>query len=103
MSSPPGWNNSIRVLLGQSQAGIDARSLLPSRSGLSKARLDQQRLLRQSHTARSTPIQATVDGVIWDGHHAVRAAAEASDQVDVLVVAIVEAWSGMTIVQLPVR
>jgi hypothetical protein len=103
MNPPPGWTNPIRVSPGQMQAGIDAVSLLPSRSDLTRVRLNAQRILRRSRIARYTPIKVTVDGVIWDGHHAVRVAAEEGAQVEVLIVTVVEAWSGLTILQLPVR
>src|SRR5262249_53607862 len=103
MSTPPGWSNPIHVPPGQFQLGIDARLLLPSRSDLIRSRLDHQRMLRQTHIPRSTPIQVGVNGVIWDGHHAVRLAAEEGETVDVLVVAVSDPWSGLTILQLPVR
>lgn len=103
MNPPPGWSNPIRVSAGQVQAGIDAIALLPSRGDLLRFQLDHQRLLRRSQIARYTPIKVTVDGIIWDGHHAVRVAAEEGTQVDVLVVLDVAAWSGKTILQLPVR
>jgi hypothetical protein len=45
----------------------------------------------------------TTEGVIWDGHHAVRVAAENGETVDVRVVALLESPSGLTILQLPVR
>ena len=103
MNLPPGWVNPIQVVPGQVQMGIEAASLLPSRTDLSRHRLDAQRLLYRSQTDRHTAIQVTVDGVIWDGHHAVRVAAEDNAFVDVLVVSVIEAWSGLSILQLPVR
>jgi hypothetical protein len=103
MNPPSGWTNPIRVSAGQMQAGISAADLLPSRGDLMRVRLDQQRLLRRSQIARHTPIQVTVDGVIWDGHHAVRVAAEEGARVDVLVLSVAVAWSGKTTLQLPVR
>jgi hypothetical protein len=60
-------------------------------------------MLRQTQTSRSTPIKVGVNGVIWDGHHAVRAAAENGEAVDVLIVADSDLWSGLTMLQLPVR
>lgn len=83
--------------------GVDARSLLPSRTDLEQARLDVQAALRQTGKPRSTPILVTTQGVIWDGHHAVRLAAENGQTVDVRVVALLEPPSGLTILQLPVR
>jgi hypothetical protein len=103
MTAPAGWHNPITAAPGQTQRGVDARQLLPSRSDLIQVRLDVQRALMQAGTPRYTPIQVTPDGVVWDGHHAVRAAAEAGRAVDILVVAQVAAPSGLTILQLPVR
>lgn len=103
MSLPPGWQNPILVLSGQMQKAVDARLLLPSRSDLIQMRLDFQRGLRQTRRPRLTPIQVTNQGVIWDGHHAVRAAADDEETVDVLVVDAFAPASGLTILQLPVR
>ena len=103
MLMPPGWLNPIHASAGQMQFGVDATVLLPSRCDLEQDRLDNQRMLRNSNTARLTPIQVGPDGVIWDGHHAVRVAAESGDTVDVQVVAWSDPWSNLTILQLPVR
>ena len=103
MSLPPGWQNPILVPPSQIQKAVDARLLLPSRSDLVQMRLDFQRSLRQSGHPRLTPIQVTTQGVIWDGHHAVRAAAEREETIDVLIVDSVAPASGLTILQLPVR
>jgi hypothetical protein len=100
---PPGWQSPINVQPGQAQVGVDACSLLPSRTDLEQARLDVQAALRQTGTPRSTPILVTSEGVIWDGHHAVRLAAENGETVDVRAVALLEPPSGLTILQLPVR
>jgi hypothetical protein len=86
MSAPAGWQNPIRVSAGQTQANVDPRMLLPSRPDLVKARLDFQRLLLRSAQKRFTPIQVTLQGVIFDGHHAGRAAAEEGSFVEVFVV-----------------
>jgi hypothetical protein len=76
--------------------------LLPSRSDLSASRLAAQRQLVQSGQRRRTPIQVTTEGVIWDGHHAARAAAEAGQLVDVLVIKHQQPPSGVTLMQVPV-
>ena len=81
---PPAWQSPITAQPGQVQVGVDACSLLPSRSDLEQARLDVQAALRQTGTPRSTPILVTIEGVIWDGHHAVRLAAENGEMVDVV-------------------
>lgn len=103
MTFPPAWRTPIAARPGQIQAGVDARSLLPSRFDLDQARLDAQAALRQTGTPRSTPILVTIEGVIWYGHHAIRLAAENGETVDVRVVALLESPSGSTILQLPVR
>jgi hypothetical protein len=100
---PPAWQSPITAQPGQVQVGVDACSLLPSRTDLEQARLDVQAALRQTGTPRSTPILVTIEGVIWDGHHAVQLAAENGETVDVRVVALLESPSGLTILQLPVR
>jgi hypothetical protein len=103
MSVPPGWQNPISATAGQTQLGLDAALLLPSRDELFKERLDFQRGLLRSKQQRLTPIQVTPDGVIWDGHHAVRAAAEGGQTVTVLVIDERIPPAGPTILQLPVR
>jgi hypothetical protein len=101
---PPGvWHNPITVVPGQTQRGVDPRALLPSRKDLLKARFDFQRLLIRSDQARLTPIQVTEAGVIYDGHHAVRAAAQEGILVDVLVVDQKVPPSGPSILALPIR
>jgi hypothetical protein len=103
MKPPPGWQNPITAAPGQVQHGVDAAQLLPSRSDLSRLRLAQQRALAHANTPRWTPIQVTADGVIWDGHHAVRVAAEQGTIVAVVIVPGSVPPSGLTILQLPVR
>jgi hypothetical protein len=103
MAFPPGWHNPIMVAPGQLQTGIDALLLLPSRTDLSKVRLAAQRSLKQANQQRYTPIQVTPQGVLWDGHHAVRVAAEDGDVVNVKVVDQTVPPVGLTILQLPVR
>lgn len=97
-----GWQNPITASPGQTQTGVDARLLLPGRPDLIRVRLEFQRTLQQSGQKRHTPIQVTRGGVIWDGHHAVRAAAEAGATVDVLVVAVDVPATASSILDLPV-
>jgi hypothetical protein len=99
---PPGWTNPITVPAGQTQAQVDPLALLPSRSDLIQARLNLQRQLIISATRRHTPIQVTTDGVIFDGHHAVRAAAEQGLLIDVLVIQFPQPASADSILDLPV-
>jgi hypothetical protein len=76
--------------------------LLPSRSDLIRRRLDFQRQLLRHGTPRLTPIQVTTDGVIFDGHHAVRAAAEEGRLVDVTVIGFPVPATADSILDLPV-
>jgi hypothetical protein len=55
------------------------------------------------NVTRFTPIQINLEGIIWDGHHAVRAAAEKGRLIDVLVVDQPLVASGTPILALPVR
>lgn len=103
MAVPAGWQNPIVVQAGTMQSDIDPNNLLPSRPNLNKSRLDAQRQLLDGRVARFTPIQVNLDGIIWDGHHAVRAAAEKDRLVDVLVVAQPLKADGQRILDLPVR
>src|SRR3954452_22438493 len=100
MTFPPAWQSTITAQPAQVQVGVDARSLLPSRTDLERARLGVQAALRRAGTPRSTPILVTTQGVIWDGHHAVRLAAENGETVDVRVVALSESPSGSKIPRL---
>ena len=102
MPIPAGWQNPITVSAGQTQQ-VDPTQLLPSRGDLVRARLEGQRRLLLSGTPRFTPVQVTPDGVIFDGHHMVRAAAEIGKLIDVRVVGITQPPTGEMILDLPVR
>jgi hypothetical protein len=65
--------------------GIDPASLIAGRADLRRTRLEVQRQLIQQGTQRHTPVTVSVDGVIYDGNHGVRAAAEENVAVDVLI------------------
>ena len=103
MSPPPGWQNPIFAAAGQVQRNVEARLLLPSRRDLLKVRLAYQRALIQSGQRRMSPIQVTLGGVIFDGHHAVRVAAEQGGNIDVLVIDQEVPPAGSYILDLPVR
>src|SRR5437879_685572 len=103
MATPAGWQNPIAVPAGASQKNIDPKSLLPSRSDLRRNRLELQIQLLDGGVRRFTPIQVNLDGIIWDGHHAVRAAAEKGILIHVVVVAQPLAPSGYWILDLPVE
>ena len=85
MSSPGDWQNPINAAPGQTQQDIDPARLRPGRTDLIRSRLEYQRKLIESGQARFTPIQVSREGVIIDGHHYVRAAAEEGQLVEVLV------------------
>ena len=103
MDDPPaGWTNSITASSGSWQRGVDPSKLLPSRGDLLKSRLEFQRALILSGRNRFSPILATERGVIYDGHHSVRASAEEGRLVDVLVFAESIAAKSDSILSLPV-
>lgn len=103
MGASAGWQNPITAPPGQVQHGVDPTSLRPARSDLIRARVEFQRSLLRSGRPRHTPIQVSPDGVIIDGHHAVRAAAEEGRTVDVLVSGLVAPGKNCTILELAVR
>jgi hypothetical protein len=100
---PAGWQNPITQPAGQVQTSVDPLLLLPTRSDLQKVRLDVQRGLLLAGTPRWSPIRVTLDGMIYDGHHAVRAAAEEGKTVEILVVDQPATVSAPSILHLPVR
>jgi hypothetical protein len=102
MTIPAGWQNPITAQVGQLQASVDPLLLLPSRVDLSQVRLDIQQGLLDSGTQRSTPIRVAPDGVIWDGHHAVRLAAEQGSTLTVQVVKFKLTPTAASILDLPV-
>jgi hypothetical protein len=97
------WKNPIHVAAGATQTSVDPALLLPSRPDLRRARLEAQRHLLAAGIRRTTPILVTSDGIIYDGHHAVRAAAEESQTVDVEVTDAAAAPVGLTILELTIR
>ena len=103
MQPPAGWQNPIRVPPGQWQYGVDPLQLLPGRDDLLQSGLDLQRSLHSAGIPRFSPIQVTPDGVIWDGHHAARIAAEDGRTIDIRVVGIDQPVAGHSILDLPVR
>ncbi len=103
MIPPAGWANPIRAAPGQRQRGVDPKTLLPATRDLVRARLEFQRALLLSGWERFTPISVTRSGVICDGHHAVRAAAEEGRDVEVRVILDSIAAASNSILNLPVR
>ena len=53
-------------------------------------------------TRRHTVIEVTAEGVIWDGHHAVRIAAESGIAINVKVVNLKVSPTAASILDLPV-
>jgi hypothetical protein len=103
MGPPPDWVNPITASAGQFQKDVDPARLLPSRRDLVRIRLEAQRALLLANHVRATPIQVTIGGVIFDGHHAVRAALEEGRLVEILVTPMPIAASAASILDLPVR
>jgi hypothetical protein len=68
--------------------GIDPSTLLSNRPELEQSRIDSQRDLIRRGIRRHTMIQVNLDGVIIQGNHGARAAAEAGVAIDVEVVDI---------------
>jgi hypothetical protein len=102
MTFPANWQSPITALPGQVQSDVDPLTLLPSRYDLAQLRLDIQRSLMDAGRERSTLIEVTTDGVIWDGHHAVRAAAEKARLITVKVVNVSLNPTATNIIDLPV-
>jgi hypothetical protein len=103
MDSPVDWQNPITEPPDQVQYGVDPSRLRPSRDDLIRGRLNLQCQLLRSRRKRFTPIVVSKDGVIIDGHHAIRAAAEKGQTVDVLVRDFPVAGRGDSILDLPIR
>jgi hypothetical protein len=99
---PQGWLNPITAKPGTSQ-NVPADLLLPSRPELVRGRLDLQRALVSAGQARFSPIQVTPDGVIWDGHHGARVAAELGLSINVNIVNVAVQPVGLLLLDLPVR
>ena len=93
----------VTVGPGQVQSGVDPRRLHPSRSDLITVRLDFQRGLLRSGKSRFTMIQVTQSGIIIDGHHRVRAAAEEGVVVDVIVTPLPAKMTAESILDLEVH
>jgi len=103
MTQPEHWQNPIVVPVGEVQTEIDPSRLKPSRGVLSRNRLEAQRQLILQDVERWTPILVCSQGVICDGHHAVRAAFEQGRLVKVLVTPQPVRSSGPTIQELVVE
>jgi hypothetical protein len=65
--------------------GIDPASLQSNRPELEQSRLEDQRHLIATGTPRHTLIQVNCEGIILQGNHGARAAAEAGIAIDVRV------------------
>ncbi len=85
MSGAP--HDAKTAIAGDSIPGVDPATLTAGRRELIQSRLEVQRDLLRQNTKRFTPIIVTEDGVIYDGNHGVRAAAETGEVVDVEVIA----------------
>jgi hypothetical protein len=103
MSFSDDWQNPIKVRPGQVQPDVDPARLRPGRTDLIRSRLEFQRRLIRGSQARFTPIQVSQEGVIIDGHHYVRAAAEEGRIVEVLVSSLSVGAKADSILDLPLR
>ena len=65
---------------------VDPSTLLSNRQELEKSRLDVQRQLIRAGTKRFSMIQVNRDGVIIQGNHGARAAAESGIPIEVEIV-----------------
>jgi hypothetical protein len=102
MGPPEEWSNPVTASAGEVQRGVDPARLRPSRADLIRARFEFQRSLLRSGRPRFTMIQVNREGVIVDGHHAVRAAAEEARPVDVTVSPLPVVAISVSILDLPV-
>jgi hypothetical protein len=95
--------NPITASPGFPQRGVDPTALRAgNQTSLEASRIANQKALILSGTPRFDPIVVTRDGVVIDGAHAVRAAAELGQTVDV-VVSPVNMTPGPPIIDLPIR
>ena len=98
----PGSQFPVGAPTGRTIPNIDPNSLQAGRGDLMTGRLARQQQLIEQGTPRITPIKVTPEGVIWDGNHGARAAAEAGVPVSVEVVPGPLLPKG-PIIRLPVR
>jgi hypothetical protein len=89
------------VKAGETVEGTDPRTLTAGRPALIKSRLDAQRSLISQGIVRFTPIVVTTQGIVYDGNHAVRAAADMGVSITVVVVDVPAQGFG-SILSLPV-
>src|SRR4051812_21815955 len=103
MSLSSGWQNPIIAGPGNVQSGIDPAQLRPARADLLRTRVEFQRSLIRGKRPRITPIQVSEQGVIIDGHHYARAAAEEGRLIEVLVTALSAVPKADSVLDLPLR
>lgn len=75
-----------QAVKGTVLTGIDPATLQSNREELDQSRIDTQRDLIRRGIRRQTLIQVNLDGVIIQGNHGARAAAEAGVAIDVEVI-----------------
>jgi hypothetical protein len=75
-----------QAVKGTVLSGIDPSTLLSNRDELEQSRIDRQRDLIRRGIPRQTMIQVNLDGVIIQGNHGARAAAEVGVAIDVEVI-----------------
>jgi hypothetical protein len=103
VDAPADWQNPIKTMPGLTQTSVDPKQLRPSRSDVISNRLEFQRQLLLAGVPRFTPILSSREGVIIDGHHAVRAAAEEGRTINVMISNLVVPAQADSILDLPIR
>jgi hypothetical protein len=86
-----------QAIAGTILRGIDASTLLAGREPLEQWRIDIQHKLIATKTPRWDMIEVNLLGVILNGNHGARAAAEAHMPVDIIVVDFPQPSHGPTI------
>jgi hypothetical protein len=71
---------------GDVREGVDPATLIAGRPFLVGSRLRLQQQVRQAKTKRYTPITITMEGIVYDGNHAVRVALDEGESVDVAII-----------------
>jgi hypothetical protein len=82
----PGAPFPNNATAGQTLGGIDPSSLQAGRANLWQSRLTTQQNLVTGQVPRANPITVTPQGVIYNGNHGARAAAEAGVSISVEVI-----------------
>ncbi len=77
--------DSSLAIPGAILRGVDPMTLQAGRNSLKRWRLELQFNLRQQGISRQTMITVSLDGIVYDGNHAVRVAIDRGESVDVII------------------